>query len=82
MRIFATLAAVCLLAATPCMAQVVIPAPTSGPTIKHEFRADKQEAQAQIDELKAHANAAVGNEGAAQRDHEQAHRAVEDSQFP
>ena len=89
MRLFAALATASILAATPCLAQVVIATPDND-AARHQQRADQQEHAAQRDEYKAHVDAAEGNYRGAQREQDKAvdhqedaqhqeHRAVEDS---
>jgi hypothetical protein len=89
MRILSAFAAAAFLAASPCMAQVVI-TPGNNDAARHEDRADRQEHAAQHDEREAHRDAAEGNyAGAAQEQadaqHHQAvaqhqeHRADQDS---
>jgi hypothetical protein len=69
MRIFSAVAIAASLAATPCMAQVVI-VPGGGDSARHEERADHQEHKAQRNEQHARHDAAAGDyRGAA---HEQA----------
>jgi hypothetical protein len=89
MRVFPAFAVASALAATPCVAQVM-----SGPdndAARHQYHADQQQHAAQHDAYKARADAAQGNYGAAQREHDKAidhqadaqhqeHRAIEDSQ--
>jgi hypothetical protein len=90
MRIFPAIAAAAVLAATPCMAQVIISGPDNGAAARHDYHAQQQENASQRDEYKAHVDAAQGNYGAAQheqnkaiehqdRAQHQANRAAEDS---
>jgi hypothetical protein len=69
MRMFPAFAVMGLLAATPCMAQVVI---TDGnhDAARHEYRADQQDHAAKRDEVHARQDAAMGDRRAAA--HEQA----------
>jgi hypothetical protein len=69
MKIFPAFATAAFLAASPCMAQVVI-TPGGDDAARHEQRADHQEHAAQRDEHKAREDAATGNYGGAA--HEQA----------
>ena len=69
MRMFTAFATAAFLAASPCMAQVVI-APGGGDAARHEEHADRQEHATQRDNYKAREDAATGNYGAAA--HEQA----------
>jgi hypothetical protein len=69
MRMLSAFATVAFLAASPCMAQVVI-TPGGADAARHEYHADRQEHAAQRDEHKAREDAAMGNYGAAA--HEQA----------
>ena len=93
MRIFQAFTAVALLAATPCVAQVIIttPAPSSdaADAAHHASNANRQENAAQRDDYKARQDASVGNYGAAAheqtkaQDHQdsaqhQEHKAVND----
>lgn len=89
MRIFPVFAAAALLAASPCMAQVII-TPGGNDAARHAEHADQQEHVAQHDEHKAREDAAVGDyrgashEQAKAQDHQaaaqqQEHRADQDS---
>ena len=69
MRIFPAFAVMGLLAATPCMAQVVVTDGNHDAT-KHEYRADQQDHAAQRGEAHARQDAAMGDRRAAA--HEQA----------
>lgn len=77
MRIFPAFAAAAFLAASPCMAQVVI-TPGGNDAARHADRADQQHHVAQHDENKAHQDAAMGDyRGAAhEQDKAQGHQAV------
>ncbi len=89
MRISSIIATVTFLAATPCMAQVVI-APAGSDAAHHAERAQRQENVARHHDAKARQNAAMGHYRAAAheqdkaRDHQdmaqhQEHRAVNDA---
>ena len=89
MRLLPVLAAIGLLATTPCMAQVVIGGGDND-AARHEQRADQQEHAAQHDEYRAREDAARGDyrdahrEQAEAREHQaaaehQEHRADQDS---
>jgi hypothetical protein len=69
MRIFPAFAAAAFLAASPCVAQVVIRDGADN-SARHETRADQQDHAAQHDEHEARRDAAAGDYRAAQ--HEQA----------
>jgi hypothetical protein len=89
MRIFPVFATAAFLAASPCMAQVII-TPGGDDAARHSERADQQGHAAQHDEQKAHEDAATGDyraashEQAKAQDHQataqhQEHRADQDS---
>jgi len=66
MRILPAFAAAAFLAASPCMAQIVI-TPGNNDGARHEERAEQQDHAARHDEHEARRDAAVGNyAGAAQ----------------
>jgi hypothetical protein len=69
MRIFPVFATAAFLAASPCMAQVII-TPGGNDAARHAERADQQEHAAQHDEHKAREDAAMGDYRGAS--HEQA----------
>jgi len=78
MRIIPTFAAAAFLAASPCMAQVVITTPGDNGAVRHELRADEQEHAAQRDEHRAREDAAMGNyRGAAQEQADAQHHQAE-----
>jgi hypothetical protein len=81
MRIFAAFATASFLAASPCMAQIVI-SPGGDDSARHQYRADQQEHAARYDEHRARQDAAVGNyRGAAQaQDEARHHQAVAEDQ--
>jgi hypothetical protein len=67
MRIFSAFAIAASLAATPCMAQVVVAPPGGSDSVRHEEHADHQEHKAQHDDQHARHDAAAGDyHGAAQ----------------
>jgi hypothetical protein len=60
MRIIPAFATAAFLAASPCMAQVII-TPGGNDAARHAERADQQQHVAQHDEYKAHQDAAMGD---------------------
>jgi hypothetical protein len=73
MRIFPAFAAAAFLAASPCMAQVVIRSGDND-AARHEYRADRQEHVAQHEERRAERDAAMGDRRDAAREHAEAER--------
>ncbi len=81
MRIFSAVALGAFVAATPCMAQVII-TPGGGDPVRHEERADHQEHAAQRDAQHAREDAAVGDYRGAAREQDEArdHQAAAQNQ--
>jgi hypothetical protein len=79
MRIFPAFATAAFLAASPCMAQVVV-GPGDNDAARHEFRADQQEHAAQRDEHRAREDAAMGDYRDAARERADAQRHDEAAQ--